>query len=289
MKNITVLTACRNRENNLNLMRKNVLELDNVSEHLIIDWSSDRKITLEKQSKARIIVKENEKNWWLSRAYNFGFNFVETEYILKLDTESVMDSKLFNKLNYKDYDLIIFYKQEYNPGNFLVSKKLLDNVNGFNEYIFGWGWDDHDLINRITKKSNNTKVLKIYGYISETSDLDKDRVEVRHLNSKFNKDRKYFYAIKKSFNSANSYISNLDVWKNQLLNYEDNDIKHFYSIKQLSNYIKLRHKFYFFKSFFMVLFPHRKIYRRIMPFFYSLFSEKRIYKLIGVNIYPYKT
>ena len=158
-----------------------------------------------------------------------------------------------------------------------------------NKMIKGFNSDKHDILVSITKKSNNTKVLKIYGYISETSDLDKDRVEVRHLNSKFNKDRKYFYAIKKSFNSANSYISNLDVWKNQLLNYEDNDIKHFYSIKQLSNYIKLRHKFYFFKSFFMVLFPHRKIYRRIMPFFYSLFSEKRIYKLIGVNIYPYKT
>ena len=58
MSNLTVLTACKNREKNLNLMRRNILELNPVSKHLIIDWSSSEKIKLENESNTEIISKK---------------------------------------------------------------------------------------------------------------------------------------------------------------------------------------------------------------------------------------
>ena len=115
MNNLTVLTACKNREKNLNLMRRNVAQLNTVSKHLVIDWSSEEKINLENENNVEVILKKNEKNYWASRAYNFGANVVDTDYILKLDTDTILNFNKFNKLLYHNYDLIIFYKEKYDP------------------------------------------------------------------------------------------------------------------------------------------------------------------------------
>jgi cellulose synthase/poly-beta-1,6-N-acetylglucosamine synthase-like glycosyltransferase len=92
-----VLTACKNREKNLNMSRKNIVNIDNVIEHLIIDWSSNKTIQLENTKNSRVIVKDNEKYYRASRAYNFGVNFVQTDYVLKLDTDTLIDPDKFNK------------------------------------------------------------------------------------------------------------------------------------------------------------------------------------------------
>ena len=102
---------------NLNMSWRNIVNLDHVLEHFIIDWSSNKTIQLENTKNSRVIVKNNEKYYWASRAYNFGVNFVQTDYVLKLDTDTLIDSDKFNKLNYHKYDLIIFYKEKHDPGN----------------------------------------------------------------------------------------------------------------------------------------------------------------------------
>ena len=63
-----------------NKASKNVVEstssLDNLLEHIIIDFSSNPKILgkelVEINPKVRILRVENENSWWLTRAYNFG-------------------------------------------------------------------------------------------------------------------------------------------------------------------------------------------------------------------------
>ena len=57
MNNLTVLTACKDREKNLNLMRRNVAQLNTVSKHLVIDWSSKEKINLENENNVEVILK----------------------------------------------------------------------------------------------------------------------------------------------------------------------------------------------------------------------------------------
>lgn len=288
MNNLTVLTACKNREKNLNLMRRNVTKLKNVSKHLVIDWSSKEKINLENENNVEIISKKNEKNYWASRAYNFGVFFVDTEYILKLDTDTILNSDKFNDLTYQNYDLIIFYKEKNDPGNFLVKKKLFEKVNGFNEYIFGWGWEDHDLINRLKKIIDPFRVLEITDYIDKIKHKNSESVNIKDAELQFSQNTNYSYGVKKAFNQTNSYISSLNIWKNQILkyNYLSNEIDHFYSVEQLSLIIRLKHKYYFFKTLFMVLKPERRFYRRLAPYFFCFYKKESINKKFGVDIYP---
>ncbi len=288
MSNLTVLTACKNREKNLNLMRRNILELNPVSKHLIIDWSSLEKIKLENESNTKIISKKNEKNYWASRAYNFGVNFVDTDYFLKLDTDTILNSDKFNDLTYENYDLVIFYKEEYDPGNFLVKKDLFKKVNGFNEYIFGWGWEDHDLINRLKNIIDPSRVLEVTDYIDKIKHKNSESVNIKNAELQISQLPNYSYGIKKAFNQTNSYLSSLNIWKNQILKYDtlSNEIKHFYSVEQLSLIIRIKHKYYFFNTLLMVLTPKRRFYRRIAPYFFCFYKNESIINKFGIDIYP---
>ena len=288
MKDITVLTACKNREKNLNMSRKNIVNLDHALEHLIIDWSSNKTIQLENTKNSRVVLKNNEKYYWASRAYNFGVNFVQTDYVLKLDTDTIIDSDKFNKLNYHKYDLIIFYKEKHDPGNFLVNKEFFLKANGFNEYIYGWGWEDHDLINRLKMIIEPTRVLEVRGYIDKIAHKDSKSVAISDSKSKFLENRLYSYGIKKAFNQTNAYLSSLNLWKNQVLQYNSSEfeINHFYSVEQLHFFIRLKHRFYFFKTLFMILYPKKKLYRRLAPLYFSFYNNDLIMSKFGVEIYP---
>lgn len=288
MKDITVLTACKNREKNLNMSRKNIVNLNHIIEHLIIDWSSNKTIQLENTKNSRVIVKDNEKYYWASRAYNFGVNFVQTDYVLKLDTDTLIDSDKFNKLNYHKYDLIIFYKEKHDPGNFLVNKEFFLKVNGLNEYIYGWGWEDHDLINRLKIIIEPTRVLEVTGYIDKIAHKDSKSVAINDSKSKLLENRLYSYGIKKAFNQTNSYLSSLNLWKNQVLQYNSSEfeINHFYSVEQLHFLIRLKHRFYFFKTLFMILYPKKRFYRRLAPLYFSFYNNDLIMSKFGIEIYP---
>lgn len=288
MNDLTILTACKNREKNLNLMRRNILKLNSVPNHLIIDWSSSEEIKLENENNVEIISKKNEKNYWASRAYNFGANFVDTEYILKLDTDTILNSDKFNELIYQKYDLIIFYKGKHDPGNFLVKKDEFKKVNGFNEYIYGWGWEDHDLINRLKKRIDPNKVLEATDFIDKIKHKNSESINIKDGELLISKNPNYSYGIKKAFNQTNSYLSSLNIWNNQILKYDNlnNEIRHFFSVEQLSFIIRLKHKYYFFNTLLMVLTPKRRFYRRIAPYFYCLYKKASISNKFGVQIYP---
>lgn len=289
-KDLTVVTACKNRDINLKKARENIVKLNNIYEHLVVDWSSETPLNLEEDKNLRVVLRQNESHYWASRAYNFGINLVTTDYVLKLDADTLINFEKFNNLDYSKYDLIIFYKERYDPGNFLVTRNLFEKVNGFNEYIFGWGWEDHDLINRLIKNTKNTKVLEVFDFIEKIKHNDNERVNIEKYKYDFQDNQRYSYAVKKAFNQTNSYISSLNVWKEQKREYinSQNEINHFYSVKQLSKIIVYKHKFFFFRTLFMVMFPRKKIYRRIAPIFYSLLRDKNIKKIFGIDIYPLK-
>ena len=137
----------------------------------------------------------------------------------------------------------------------------------------------------------------MFDFIEKIKHNDNERVNIEKYNNrilinfkiKSNFLNKNYKNIK-AFNQTNSYISSLNVWKEQKREYinSQSEINHFYSVKQLSKIIVYKHKFFFFRTLFMVMFPRKKIYRRIAPIFYSLLREKNIKKIFGIDIYPLK-
>lgn len=267
-------------------MIKSLKSLNNVKEHIILDWSSDEEVKLNVEN-TKVLRIENEPYYWASRAYNFLINIVTSNYILKLDTDTLFNSEKFNKINYKDYDLIIFYKNKNDPGNFLIRKKIAVQINGFNEYIFGWGWEDHDFINRALTRIPKQRVLKIYDFIEKIDHPDSMRTKVKNsiVNSK-----NLHYAARKAHNQANSYISSLDLWnssKERTYNYVDSKILHFYSFADTSISKRNKYKYIYLKTFFSILYPTKKV-RHLVPILLFIFHHKIINQIFGVTIFPKK-
>lgn len=293
MKKITLVTASMNRNDSLVKSINNNSQLNNVEETIIIDWSSEEKIIkrFPKNKNFKIYRVDNEIDWWLTRAYNFGFSFVKTDYILKLDAESILDKSKFNYQDIEKFDLIIFFQntKEYDVGNFLVKTDVIKKINGFNEYIFGWGWDDHDLLNRVYKIVPESRVLKLHSSLIKLPHLDSERIKF-NTSKKISNNKNYSYAVRKAFNQANSYISSLNLWdnaKHKEYDKKQNIINHFYTVKNLDIKIKLFHKLNFAKTFFSILIPKKSIFKRILPLLFVFLNENLIFKLIGINIYPH--
>lgn len=297
MENITALTSSMNRNQFLKNTIDKCQNINNLDSHIIIDYSSTTPVedALNVNYDNLIIYRvEDQKVWSISRAYNAGFSLVETEYILKIDADVEINFVLINTFDYENYDLIIFSHNENDVGNWLMKKKLIENVNGFNEFLFA-GYDDHDLIKRVRSLNPNLKEIIVKDGITKIEHSNELRVP--HDKSLFlKKDENYFYAIKKAYNDYSGYISKNNFWsKNNARNYKINkntiQINHFYSHKDtgLTTYIMC--KYIFLSTFFRIYFKESNnlflsIYKRVMPFVLLPLTLRMLKNIFGFDVFP---
>ena len=106
---------------------------------------------------------EGEQQWWLSRAYNHGFGHARHPWILKADADALLEEPFFAGFVPAATTLQIRQlpgglmglegpKGAANLddlGLFAVERRALFDVGGFNPYLFGWGFDEIDLFERL--------------------------------------------------------------------------------------------------------------------------------------------
>ena len=145
------------------------INLKEVSEIIIVDWSSKKKVwnnPLFINDKVKIIRANNFHRWTLSWAYNLAISQVSYDKVFKVDSDILVSPKFFKKYIIKDN---IFYRgfwglarnenEMHLNGTLFCHLSNLKKVNGYNERILSYGWDDDDLYNRL--KSNGIKDLHI--------------------------------------------------------------------------------------------------------------------------------
>ena len=295
MNKITVITSSRNREDFLYENIKQVTKIKSLKEHLIIDFSSKKKIDQSKYDnyKTKILNIVDEDEWSITRSYNVGIYFSESEYTMKIDADILIDYAKFNKLDFQNYDILYFQDNEWDPGNFIAKTSVLKEMHGFNEFIKS-RFDDNDLLHRL-KKGKYT-IGKAPGIIKEKIHHSD---ELRHSSSdnyfKKKSPEGYAYAIVKSHNNSGAYISSLNLWrKNSKLNYEkfnSGEIKithpKYYEKLKLSSNLKL--KFIYLKTFFRIYYKNKDNYfyailKRLLPVALWMIPLKINEKIIGVKI-----
>lgn len=173
---ISLITAVMNRPENLEQALKNWVTFNIIDEIIIVDWSSDTSLhsIVEKYQDGRIhiAVVAGQKKWILSIAFNLAARLASRSIILKMDADVKLSSGFFTK--HKLVPGIFFSGNWLNHRNinelhlngilFLFRSDFF-KVNGYNEYIRTYGWDDNDLYQRLT----NNRLTKI--------DLDNDTLE----------------------------------------------------------------------------------------------------------------
>ncbi|MQM29853.1 MAG: hypothetical protein CRU78_04580 [Candidatus Accumulibacter phosphatis] len=164
---VSLVTCCMNRSENLLKALRSWIECPEISEIIIVDWSSTLSVHDEIVAAGfvdkRIIVArvDGQSRWILSYAFNFGFRIASFDKILKTDADIVISSQFFaeNVLRENTFlsgDWRTAEKgQEHINGFFFVHRADLMSIKGFNEYITTYGWDDDDIYFRLEQHGFN--------------------------------------------------------------------------------------------------------------------------------------
>lgn len=157
---VTLITAVMNRAESLSETLPTWLMHDEIDEIVIIDWGSDPPVAIPAEvsgnGRIRLVRVNEEPRWILSFAYNLAARLASRLKLLKVDA----DVKVLPGF---------FEKHPLHPGRFYCGNWRIrrnDNemhlngivylhrddffaVNGYNEYIKFYGWDDSDLYQRL--------------------------------------------------------------------------------------------------------------------------------------------
>jgi|GEM_PF-902982 len=205
-KGISLFTAVKNRENLLAEALPTWVNSPEIDEIIIVDWSSDKSLVplIKKYQNGKIIlaiVKEQEK-WILSHAFNMAARLTSRDKLLKIDADVKIMPGFFEKHTLKKGIFFTGYwaigrdeNEKHLNGNAFFYRDDFFRVNGYNEYIKFYGWDDDDFflrmeaagIRRIHFKldtlfhlehENRTTYQKSTQYLKNISDTEKSNIQI---------------------------------------------------------------------------------------------------------------
>jgi len=160
MPGVSIVTVCKNREESLREVLPTWVQQKNIDEIIILDWSSDTSLKplIDSFNDSRIVLLDapNQDKWILSHAYNLAIRMCSYENILKLDSDvKIMD----DFVSTHDLKKGMFFtgnwekarddNEKHLNGVLYVTREDFLEVNGYNEFIKTYGWDDSDLYHRL--------------------------------------------------------------------------------------------------------------------------------------------
>jgi hypothetical protein len=154
-----------NRNQNLQQALENWLKFPEIQEIIIVDWSSDSPVsrTLQhcRDSRVKIVRVEKEDYWILSYAFNLAASLTSREKLLKLDADVLLEPNFFTT---HPLGTQCYWAGDWrNPksaslsGLLYITRHDFFTVNGYNEFIRTYGWDDIDLYDRLDQLPHLTR------------------------------------------------------------------------------------------------------------------------------------
>ena len=166
---VTIVTCCMNRNNNLERAVNSWLKLEGLHEIIIVDWSSEIPVrdTITAHEKIKVIEVPKQTRWILSHAFNLGVCFVSTTEMLKLDADIIISTQFLrrHKLStdifyHGSWKTAKTFDQIHINGQLYCYTNDFWKVNGYNEGITSYGWDDDDLYERLIKLGVCEELMK---------------------------------------------------------------------------------------------------------------------------------
>lgn len=157
---VSAVVCCKNRYNNLIESIKSWLTLDSITEIIVLDFGSDIPIKLPIISNKIKLYRYESKYWHLTKAYNIAIQLSTKNIILKLDSDYVLGSNFFinNAINNQEF-LSGTNKDKKLCGLLMLHRRDFFKINGYNERIINYGWDDNDIRHRLLKSGLRHKKL----------------------------------------------------------------------------------------------------------------------------------
>ena len=189
MKDLSIVTVCMNRREHLLATAPKVAAWPHHGEHLIVDWSSAvpvRREELPADPRIRLLRVEGEMGWNLCRAYNFALARCSGDWVLKLDADAwptdAFDPfapalRLRGLGGLGEVVCASGSGPDGRKGQFLLDRRLLESIGGFNELLVGYGFDDKDLLGRLRQISGEEPAALPQSWIGVIPHSDGERAE----------------------------------------------------------------------------------------------------------------
>lgn len=211
---ISLICACKNRNQPLQIALTSWLLRPEITEIIIVDWSSDEALSplTKLDSRIKVITVQNQKYFNQPQPLNLAASIATGDYILKVDSDYIF-SPYYNffetyrvnennfvsgKHNIKSYEVfngkhyvvdkdnmslleIVDYVNSYSPifkhliGLLFVSKKNFDKIGGYNEKLGKYyAYEDDEIFHR----------LKVLGLEEIKLDFDYNILHIPHSDKK---------------------------------------------------------------------------------------------------------
>jgi hypothetical protein len=177
MRGNSIISVCMNRNDNLNNALDSWIDAK-PNEIILVDWNSKisiKPIVEERKNKAKLsgvelklITIKNTNKWVLSKSFNLAARFCKYSNILKLDADNIIKPDFFY---YHNLENNIFFAGDWRAarnrnefhlnGVIYLTKKDFSLVNGYNEYITTYGYDDCDLYSRLEKRGISRQLINL--------------------------------------------------------------------------------------------------------------------------------
>ncbi|MDD5056211.1 MAG: galactosyltransferase-related protein, partial [Candidatus Peribacteraceae bacterium] len=181
---ISAITVVKNRTQFLLRALPTWLQHECIREIIIIDWSS--KIPLSTSLKQwsdpriRIIRVDHQPLFILAWAYNLAARYARHATLLKIDSDVQLSPDFFILHRLSEQEFISGHFSRVGKGLsglLLVHRSDFFAVNGFNEHITCYGWDDYDLYARLVRSGRRQRFF-VRG--SCTHMPHSDRLRLKH-------------------------------------------------------------------------------------------------------------
>lgn len=163
---VSILAACKDRNETLSRALASWLRVKNVDEVILVDWTSAIPITqtlpndLLSDVRLSITRVEGQVDWVLTRAYNVALQLATRSTVLKVDCDTWIASDFVDvhPLNGDTFCAGDWTSIDAGPSNALHSNGILFAmrgdlllVGGYDERIVTYGWDDTDIVSRLSR------------------------------------------------------------------------------------------------------------------------------------------
>lgn len=175
------------------------VNLPNITDIVLVDWSSSENILydqdialfVKKHPIINTIRVNNEKYFSLPKSYNLAIDNTVNSNILKVDIDHILASHTFPHLLSQLTSKLEtdFYCCEHvtveHWGICFFDKKAFYEVGKYNERLRGWGYDDQDLYNRLSKIRKKNIIRNIPYLVYHNPHDDNLRVANYQIKNKF--------------------------------------------------------------------------------------------------------
>jgi predicted glycosyltransferase involved in capsule biosynthesis len=153
-QSISVVMCVMDRSDNLHKAIRSCLKHPDITEIIVLDYGSKTPFQTEYDSQKIKIYRIESPYWHLSKAYNIAIQLAKSDIIVKLDADYLLLDNFFEYHNIKEKEYVSGFGQYDSLCGFLmIHKKDFLSINGYNERIVTYGYDDDDLNQRLQKNN----------------------------------------------------------------------------------------------------------------------------------------